>query len=59
MTAHRALTSKEWAALEGIGGYIGYIRSFETVCLDGDFTVAELRQVANWLENQLQNGDQE
>lgn len=55
----RDLTEKEWEPIANVGGYIGYIRTYETACLDGDFSVADLRQIADWLENQIKNGDKE
>lgn len=53
----RTLTEKEWEPIADIGGYIGYIRTYEAVCLDGDFSVDGLRRIADWLENQIKYGE--
>lgn len=53
----RGMTEKEWEPIVDIGGYIGYIRTDETACLDGYFSVDDLRRIADWLEEQIKNGE--
>lgn len=51
------MTEKEWEPIADIGGYIGYSRTYETACLEGDFSVDDLRRIADWLEDQIKNGE--
>lgn len=53
MTKIRDLTEEDWKDIADIYSYIGHIYGDETICLDGDFSLDDLKRIVIWFETRL------
>lgn len=44
----------DYSDIEDILGYVGYIKDHDTICLDGDFSLDDLRRIVEWFKKQTE-----